>query len=114
MMLTYQGLNVPNGWREERRIVHGEAIKLNYPDFSGNYRYRGAVDNHNVLRDDGGTKSQTGLQIAWLKTWRPIRVFDLFIAFTEVNTYLSLKYFLKMDETFMKFWELFPKALIYN
>ena len=61
MMLKCSGLNVLSGQNEGTRIVHGEAIKLNYPDFSGNYRYRGAVDNHNVLRDDGGTKSQTGL-----------------------------------------------------
>ena len=32
-MLKCSGLNVLSGQNEGTRIVHGEAIKFNYPDF---------------------------------------------------------------------------------
>ena len=31
--------------------------------------------------------------------------FSFFKACTEVNVYLAMKYFLKMDDTFMNFWK---------
>ena len=66
------------------------------------------------MRHDGGTNHQIGWGGAWVKTWWPITGFDLFIACTEVNKYLAMKYFLKMDETFMNFRKKIAKALIHN
>ena len=44
-------------------MMNGEVVNFKYPTVvADNYRYRGgAMDNHNVLRHDGGTKYQTGL-----------------------------------------------------
>ena len=84
-------------------MVNGDVIKLKYPEIvSDNYRCRGEVYNHNELRHDGGTKNQIGLESIYVITWMTIRVFDLFIAYTEVNVYLELKYLLKADENFTK------------
>ena len=38
------------------------------------------------------------LKCARERTWYPIRVFAFFIEFTEVNAYLTLKYFLNMKK----------------
>ena len=47
-------------------MVNGEIVKFKYPEVvSDHYRYRGAVDNHNALRHDDGTKSQFGLESKW-------------------------------------------------
>ena len=40
-------------------MVNREVTKFNYPEVVvGHYRYREAVDNHNTLRHDDGTKYQ--------------------------------------------------------
>ena len=76
MMSTFSGLTVPEVQKEERRIVNGEIFKFKYPEVvADHYRYRGALENHNVLRHDGGTKYQFGLDSKWGTTWWPIRVF---------------------------------------
>ena len=73
MMSTYLGLTVPEGQKEERRMVNGEIVKFKYPEVvADHYRYRGAVDNHNALSHDGRTKSQFGLEGKWGMTWWPI------------------------------------------
>ena len=69
------------------------------------------MENHNVLRHDGGENSKIVLESARGTTWCPTRVFDFFIACTEVNAYLALKHFLKTDGTSMKFWGEMSKAL---
>ena len=72
------------------------------------------MENNNTLRHDVGTESQIGLDYAWGTTWYPIQVFAFFIACTEVNEYLAMKYFLKTDDTFINFREKLAKALINN
>ena len=72
------------------------------------------MENHNALRHDGGTKSQFGLESKWGKTWCPIQVLIFFIACTEVNAYMAMKYFLKMDDKFMNFRKKLLKSLINN
>ena len=48
-------------------------IELKYPEVVADYYiYRGAVENKNALRHDGGTKYQIGLESAWGTTWWPI------------------------------------------
>ena len=40
-------------------MVNEEVVKFNYPEVVADYyRYREAAENQNVLRHDGGTKSQ--------------------------------------------------------
>ena len=56
------------------------------------------MENNNVLKNDGGKKSQIGLVSACGTTCWSIQVFDFFIECNEVNAYLSLKYFLMTDE----------------
>ena len=61
MMSTFWGLNVLEGQKQKRRMVNGEVLKFNYLEIvADHYRYMGAMDNHNALRHDGGTKSQIG------------------------------------------------------
>ena len=50
MMSTFSGLTVPEGQKEERRIVNGEVVNFDYPGFVADYyRFRGVTDNHNAL-----------------------------------------------------------------
>ena len=56
------------------------------------------MDNNNLLNNDGGKNSQIGLVSAHGTTFWPIRVFAFFMACTEVNVYLTLKYLLMTDE----------------
>ena len=104
MMTTFSALTVQEGQKEERRMLNGDIVKFKYPEVVvDHYRYRGEVDNHNALRDDDRTKYQFGLEVKWGTTWWPIRVFTFFVACTEVNAYLVMKYFLKTDDKFMDF-----------
>ena len=71
------------------------------------------MDKNNALRYDGGIKYQTNLESAWGTTWWTIQVFAFFMVYTEVNVYLTIKYFQKNDETFMDFGKM-ANALIHN
>ena len=45
--------------------MNGEVVKFkNTEVVADDYRYRGAVDNHNALRHDGGNKHQMFLESA--------------------------------------------------
>ena len=59
------------------------------------------MESYNALRHDGGNKYQFGFESKWGKNWWPIRIFAFFIACTEVNAYLAMKYFLKTDDKYM-------------
>ena len=103
-MSNFSGLAVMGGHNGERRVVNGEVVKFKYPAvFACHYRYRGSVENHNSLRHNGRTKYKFGLESIWVTTWLPILVFAFFVACTEVNSYLAMKYFLKTDDKFMNF-----------
>ena len=105
-MPKFSGLTVPEVQKEEISMVNEEIFKFKYPEVvEDHYRYMGGVDNHNALRHDGKAKSQFGLESKWGTTWYPIQVFAFFIACTEVNVYLAMKYFLKMDDSFIDFQE---------
>ena len=80
----------------------GGVVKFKYNEVvADHYRYMGKSEKHNDLRHDGGTKTQSGFEISCETTWWLIRVFSFFIAFTEVNAYQTIKYFLNTDDTFM-------------
>ena len=104
IMSTFLGFTVTEGQKEERRMVNGEVVKFKYPEVvADDYIYRGAVENHNVLRYSGGIKPQFGLDSKLGTTWWHVRVFAFFIACTEVNACLAMKYFLKTDDKCMDF-----------
>ena len=85
-------------------MVNGGVVKLKYPEVVlDHYRYRRAVDNNNALINYGGIKSQIGLGGAWGTTLWPILFFAFFIACTEVNAYMTTKYFLKKYDIFVNF-----------
>ena len=95
-------------------MVSGEVFRLNYTEVVfDHYIYKGAVGNQNALIHDDRNKSQLGSDSAWVTTWCPIQVFSSFMACTEVNAYLAMKYFLKKDDTFMTFRKN-PNAFIDN
>ena len=76
---TFSGLTVPEGYKGEKRMGNGDLVKFKYPVIvDDHYRYRGSVSNHILLRHDGGTKSQIGLDSAWEKTCWPIQCFAFF------------------------------------
>ena len=51
MMSNFLGLTVPEGQKEGISMVNGNLFKFKYTEvFADNYRYRGALDNHNALR----------------------------------------------------------------
>ena len=103
------------GQKEEKRMVNGEVLKFKDPEVvADHYRYKGAVENKNALTNYGGTKYQFGLESKRGTTCWPIQVFAFFIAFTEVNTYLAMEYFLKTDDKLMDFRKKLAKALINN
>ena len=115
MMSNFSGLTVPEGQKEDIRTVNGEIVKFKYPGVvADNYRYRGVLDNQNALKHDGRTKYQFCLEVKWGTNWWPIRAFAFFIACTEVNAYLAMKYFLKRDDKFMDFQRKLAKGLINN
>ena len=54
---TYCGIMVCEGQNEEYKMSKGEVYMFQYAEpFSRHYLYRGAVDNHNDMYHDGGTK----------------------------------------------------------
>ena len=65
---------------------------------------------HNTIHHDGGAKDQVGLYNSCTTQSWEIRVFAFFIACTEVNSFLCLKYFLNKDEEF----SVFRLILAYN
>ena len=70
MMSTFSVFIVPEGQKEERRVVNEGIVKFKYREVvSGSYKYMRAVENHNILRHDGGNKSKIGLDGAWGTTW---------------------------------------------
>ena len=43
-------------------MVNGKIVKFKCPEVDADhYRYRGELDNHNALRNDGGTKYKFSL-----------------------------------------------------
>ena len=55
---TFSGLAVPEVQKEDRSMVNVEEVKFKYPEVVDDYcRFRGVVDNNNLLRHDNKTKS---------------------------------------------------------
>ena len=51
-------------------MLNGGIVKFDYPEVvADNYRYRGAVFNHNALSRYDRNKPQFGLESKWRTTW---------------------------------------------
>ena len=73
---TYCGIMVCEGQNEEYKMSKGEVYMFQYAEpFSRHYLYRGAVDNHNDMYHDGGTKYQVGFENVWITHRWATRVF---------------------------------------
>ena len=83
MMMSNYGSLRPNSDQEESlRIVDGNRITFSYNNVVGNhYKFRGAVDEHNAKRHDGGTNHGLSLEETWQTTRWACRVF--FIHFID-------------------------------
>ena len=104
IMSSFSVFTVPEGQKEEIRMVNGEIFKFKYPEVVVDHcRYRRAVDNYDALSCDGGTKYQFCLESKWGTTWWTIQVFPFSIACTEVNVYLAMIFFLNTDDKLMDF-----------
>ena len=65
VMLKYLILTVPDGQKEERKMVNGEVTKLKYAAIvAKNYRYREEVEIHNESRHVGEKMFQNSLENA--------------------------------------------------
>jgi hypothetical protein len=69
-----------------------------YMEVIGNhYKYRGAVDEHNSKRHDGGTGVGVSLEASWATTRWENRVFSFILAISEVNAFIGRRYFDTVD-----------------
>ena len=114
LMSTYGTLNDHNG-KETSRNVDGVTSKFRYSEVIHNhYKYRHLVDDHNAKRH-----APISLEMTWAtKTWTH-RVFAFLLAITEVNTFLSERYFNGADygdggASILAFRKLFSGDLIFN
>jgi hypothetical protein len=79
-------------------------ISFKYQEVIGNhYRYRGAVDEHNSKRHDGGGGAGISLEKSWKTSRWENRVFAFVLAICEVNAYLARIYFGKETEVQLEF-----------
>ena len=74
----------------------------------------GDLENHNTLKNDSWNKCQFGLDSKWGTTWWTIQFLIFFLACTEVNAYMAMKYFFKMNDKFIDFQGEMAEALINN
>ena len=62
---TFLGLYIPEDKKEEISMLNREVFKFKHTEVvAENYRSRGGMENHNALRNYGGTKPQISLKIA--------------------------------------------------
>ena len=78
------------------------------------YNYCGAVDEHNAYWYGCGTKHGLSLEGKWKTTRWSNRVFAFILAVSEVNAYLTMRYFGELNITQLKFWKKIAFKLIHN
>ena len=116
LISTYGSLNHNPNQRDSVRINDkNDKIIFKYNNVVGNhYEYCDAVDQHNAKRHDCGTKLGLSLEDTWRTTRWPIRVFSFILALTEVNAFLSMKYFGGLQGTQWEFRKKLAYQLIHN
>lgn len=106
LMSTYGALIEHQDQKRSYRgsIASGDATSFKYKEVVANhYKYRGAVDEHNSKRHDGGTGDGIGLEASWGTTRWENRVFSFILGVSEVNAYLGRSYFGGENETQIQF-----------
>jgi hypothetical protein len=82
----------------------GDATCFKYKEvISNHYRYRGAVDEHNSKRHDGGTGCGISLEASWATIRWENRVFSFMLGISEVNAFLARSRFGGEIETQIQF-----------
>jgi len=82
--------------------------------FANHFGYRGAVDDHNNKRHDGGTHQGISLETTWVTHRWENRVFAFILAVVEVNVYLARRYFFAKTELFLDFRKELARELLFN
>ena len=101
MMPAYSGIMLRRDKKEEYQFSKGQVLTFNDTEpFGRHYLYIVAVDNHNCVYHDVGTKHKVGLENIFITHRWSIRVFVSLISCIEVNSFLCLKYFLNKDKEF--------------
>jgi Transposase IS4 len=119
LMSTYGSLIVNDGQKLSHREYHADGqtvcttFKYTEP-FANHFIYRGAVDDHNNKRHDGGSHQGISLETTWNTQRWENRVFAFVLAVTEVNAYLARRYFFKEEESFMEFRKKLSYAMTRN
>lgn len=106
MMTTYGALIEHRDQKLSYRgsIATGHATSFKYKEVIANhYRYRGAVDEHNAKRHDGGIGDGIGLEASWGTSRWENRVLSFILGVLEVNACLGRSYFGGKVETQIKF-----------
>lgn len=106
IMSTYGALTEHSDQKFSYRgsVATGDATKFKYKEVVANhYKYRGAVDEHNSKRHDGGTGDGIGLEASWATTRWENRVFAFILGVSEVNAYLGRSYYGSDMETQIQF-----------
>jgi Transposase IS4 len=91
-----------------------EKLEFQYPELiSNHYKYRGLVDSHNAQR-----QAPISLEETWAtKSWSN-RVFAFLLAVSEINVYLSYKFFNNNKEKeykgILEFQKDFAEMLLYK
>lgn len=84
-------------WVNEQQEI--SSVEFKYKEVIGNhFRYRGAVDEHNSKRHDGGGGAGISLERSWRTMRWENRVFAFILAVCEVNAFLARAYFFKASE----------------
>lgn len=82
----------------------GDATHFKYKEVVANhYKYRGAVDEHNAKRHDGGTCCGISLESSWATARWENRVFSYMLGVSEVNAFLGWSYWGTEKETQIQF-----------
>lgn len=110
MFMTTYGTLEKTGKLSGRK-VGDVVVRFQYPEvLTNHFKYRHAVDDHNKLRHQ-----PISLEDVWATKQWTHRVFAFFLAITEVNIALTLKYFFKVNiGNMVEFRKLFARALINN
>ena len=117
LMSNYESLHArPNQKESDRTDYKGKLLKtFKYTEVIANhYNYCGAVDEHNAYWHDFGTKHGLSLKETWKTTRWEVAFLHLFLAVSEVNAYLAMRYFGELKMTQLEFRKKLAFELIHN
>ena len=104
-------------WCDARdaKTIFATPKTFKYTEVIGNhYNYCVSVDEHNPYRHDCRTKNGLSLEETWKTTRWANRVFAFILAVSEVNAYLTMRYFGELKMTQLEFRKNLAFELIHN